>query len=516
MSDPDRPFHSILFQRPGDAARAERSQQPSCFPDLNLDQALDWMTAGRSEYELKPFFYTSLPDPGAVEYRHDILRDLESEPTRKTVQEFGAQMRRMRKQLVQGSKLHYRYQQERWFADAVDTYCQAVRALTEALRRLDLGSPGFQGLTAYLTTYTASDAFTSLVSQTQQLYRDLATMSYSIHIKGNRVRVSKYDSEPDYSAEVENTFTKFKQGAVKDYLVSFRDGPDMSHVEARILDLVARLYPDVFAELDDYTARNQDYLDSVIGSFDREVQFYLAYLEFTAPLKKAGLRFCYPHVSAAARDISADWAFDLALASKLVADKAPVVTNDFALRGAERILVVTGPNNGGKTTFARMFGQLHYLASLGLPVPGQQARLPLPDEVYTHFEREEDITTLHGKLEDELTRIHQVLRQATGRSVLVMNESFTSTTLNDALFLGTEVMRQVIDLGLLCVYVTFVDELASLSEATVSMVAAIAVDNPAERTFKVERRPADGLAYAAAIAAKYGLTYQRVTERVSS
>ena len=516
MPDPDRPFQSILFDRPGSAAQAEQSQQPSCFPDLNLDQALDWMTTGRGEYQLKPFFYTPLPDPGAVKYRHDILRDLENEPTRQTVQEFAAKMRRMRKQLEQAGKLHYRYQQERWFADAVDTYCQAVRALTEGLSRLELSSRGFQGLATYLARYIASDAFTSLVTQTQQLYRDLAMVNYSIHIKGNRVRVGKYEDEPDYSAEVEKTFAKFKQGAVKDYLVSFRDWPDMNHVEARILDLVARLHPDVFAELDGYATRNQDYLDAVIRSFDREVQFYLAYLEFTAPLKNAGLQFCYPQVSAGAREISADASFDLALASKLVSDRAPVVANGFALRGAERILVVTGPNNGGKTTFARMFGQLHYLASLGLPVPGQQAQLLLPDEVYTHFEREEDITTLHGKLEDELTRIHQILEQATGHSVLVMNESFTSTTLNDALYLGTEVMRRVIDLGLLCVYVTFVDELASLSEATVSMVAAIVPDNPAERTFKVERRPADGLAYAAAIAAKYGLTYRRVKERVSS
>jgi len=516
MPDPDHPFPSILFERPVVAARAGQSQQPSCFPDLNLDQAVDWITVGRGEYQLKPFFYTPLPDPRAVQYRHDILRDLENEPTRQAVQEFATQMRRMRKQLEQAGQLHYRYQQERWFTDAVNTYCQAVRALTGGLSHLDLKSAGFQRLTEYLTRYTASDTFTSLAAQTAQVYQNLATVSYSIHIKGNRVRVSKYGGEPDYSAEVEQTFAKFKQGAVKDYLVSFRDWPDMSHVEARILDLVARLYPDVFAELDDYAARNRDYLDAAIGAFDREVQFYLAYLEFTAPLKKSGLRFCYPQMSTAGREISAEASFDLALASKLVPDKAPVVTNGFALRGAERILVVTGPNNGGKTTFARMFGQLHYLASLGLPVPGRQARLLLPDEVYTHFEREEDITTLHGKLEDELTRIHQVLQQASGRSVLVMNESFTSTTLNDALFLGTEVMRRVIDLGLLCVYVTFVDELASLSESTVSMVAAIAADNPAERTFKVERRPADGLAYAAAIAAKYGLTYQRVQERVSS
>jgi len=515
MPDLDRPFGSILFERPGDAARAEQSQQPSCFPDLNLDQALESITAGRGEYQLKPFFHAPLPDAGAVAYRHDILRDLEQEPVRGAVRAFAAQLHQMREQLVQAGKLPYRYQQERWFADAVDTYCQAVRSLTGELSRLGVNSRGFQGLTEYLTRYTASDAFTSLVTQTQQLYRDLATVSYSIHIKGNRVRVSKYEGEPDYSAEVGKTFAKFQQGAVKNYLVGFRDWPDMNHVEARVLDLVARLYPDVFQELDDYAARNRDYLDAVIGAFDREVQFYLAYLEFIAPLKKSGLTFCYPQVSAGPGEIRATGSFDLALASKLVPAKSQVVSNDFALRGAERILVVTGPNNGGKTTFARMFGQLHYLASLGLPVPGRQARLLLPDEVFTHFEREEDIATLHGKLEDELTRIHQILGQATGRSVLVMNESFTSTTLNDALFLGTEVMRRVIDLDLLCVYVTFVDELASLSESTVSMVAAIVPDNPAQRTFKVERRPADGLAYAAAIAAKYGLTYERVKERIA-
>jgi DNA mismatch repair protein MutS len=70
-------------------------------------------------------------------------------------------------------------------------------------------------------------------------------------------------------------------------------------------------------------------------------------------------------------------------------------------------------------------------------------------------------------------------------------------------------------LGLLGVYVTFVDELASLNEACVSMVGAVVPDNPAERTYKIARRPADGLAYAAAIARKYGLSYAQLKGRLT-
>jgi hypothetical protein len=65
----------------------------------------------------------------------------------------------------------------------------------------------------------------------------------------------------------------------------------MDHVEARILELVTRLYPDEFAALDGFCARHASYLDETIRAFDREVQFYAAYLDFTAPIKKAGLDF---------------------------------------------------------------------------------------------------------------------------------------------------------------------------------------------------------------------------------
>lgn len=509
-------FRSILFESAERGPPGDALGPPDFFVDLNLDQIVAAINAGKEEYNLAPFFHWSLRDVDAVLYRHEIMRDLENADLLSRIKSFADALRTMRETLKQADKRYYRRQKEALFLDAVDDYCDAIDALTRDLGLAELRSRGLLSFRDYLTDYAASDRFTSLLAETKKLKADLSTVKYTLQIKGGAITVRKYDSEIDYAAEVEKTFRKFHQGAVKDYRAKFIESSQMNHVEVAVMDFVARLHFDIFVNLSAYCQRNVAYLDETIGAFDREIQFYVAYLDYLEPLRRAGLNFCYPEISSRSKTLGVRDAFDLALANKLAAERAAVVCNDFYLSGAERIFVVSGPNQGGKTTFARMFGQLHYLASLGCPVPGARAQLFLFDRILTHFGREETIDNLRGKLQDDLVRIYEILDRATSQSIIIMNEIFNSTTLNDAIFLGTKIIERITEIGALCVCVTFIDELTLLNDHIVSAVSTIVPERPAERTYRIVRKPADGLAYAMSIAEKYGLTRRQIRERIKS
>ncbi len=510
-------FGSLLFPQPAGPSRAQDQPDLVFACDLFLDQIVDGVAGDREERELiAALLYQPVRDIGILQYRHEVFRDLEDPALFAAARQFAEQVRQVRVHLGQLAKMQSGHQREGWFLDAAAIYCDAVASLARDLDGAAITSRGLLAFREYLASYVASAAFARLASDTADRKSDLAEIVYQVRVKGLRVEASRYDGKPDYSAEIAQTFERFRQGAVKDYRVNYRGWPGMDHVGAQILGLVARLFSAEFSALGDYCRRHANFVDPAIRQFDRELQFYLAFRDYIEPLRSAGLSFCLPELTTGSKEIFATETFDLALAAKLASAGTAVVTNEFHLSDPERVIVVSGPNQGGKTTFARTFGQLHHLGGTGCPVPGNSARLFLPDQILTHFEREEDIANLTGKLEDDLIRIRNALQAATPSSIVIMNEIFTSTTLSDARFLGEKVLAKVIELDLLCVYVTFVDELASFGDTVVSMASTIVPDNPAERTYKVVRKPADGLAYALAIADKHRVTYEQLRGRLTS
>jgi len=279
----------------------------------------------RDEYDLRPLFATPLRDVDTILYRHEVLRDLERPLVADALRRFAQGYRELRQHLTLISNLRYKHNRNGWFLHAVTIYGEALLSLKSDLQRANLNSRGLLAFRDYLADYTASDHFTELIAQAKRIRASLSTVRYCVLVSGLTVRVRRYEEEADYGAEVAQCFDKFRQRAAADYRVAFPDSPDTDHVEAQILDCVARLYPEIFAELDQFCTVNSDFPDQAIKRFDREIQFYLAYLEFINKLQSAGLQFCYPRIATKNKAVHVRDGFDLALAAKRIPEQSPIV-----------------------------------------------------------------------------------------------------------------------------------------------------------------------------------------------
>ena len=151
-------FHSILFPSEDDRPPSEAIAQPDFFVDLNLNQVVAAITAGKQEYNLTPFFHWPLGNVDVVLYRHEVMRDLEDDVLFANIKTFASALRSMRETLKELKKRHYKHEKEALFLAAVDGYCDAIASLRRDLDVAKLHSRGLLSFREYLTDYAASDS----------------------------------------------------------------------------------------------------------------------------------------------------------------------------------------------------------------------------------------------------------------------------------------------------------------------------------------------------------------------
>jgi hypothetical protein len=184
-------------------------------------------------------------------------------------------------------------------------------------------------------------------------------------------------------------------------------------------------------------AQSADHVKSFFSMLRLELAFYLGCLNLHDKLAGKGEPVCFPEPLAAGQLIfTAQGIYDVCLTLHL---ENQVVGNEVCADG-KSLVMITGANQGGKSTLLRSLGLAHLMMQAGMFVGARSFRAGVCNGVFTHFKREEDATMESGKLDEELSRMSVIASQITRHSILLCNESFASTNERE----GSEIARQVI------------------------------------------------------------------------
>lgn len=499
-------FCSILFLTQAE----ELPETEAVFCDLELQQIFAAAEQERPEGDLAKLYRMPLKKKEEVCFRQGVMRDIiagAAEPLCR----FLSDMQAMRLFFAESGASN-KYVSACKHLKGMVCYVRAVSRLDKRLAALPMKSFGMKRFQAELSNYIYSERFCCWQSTAENLFAELLSVHYMLHITDNVIEVCSFRNEQNLQDKLANLLGAFN---IQEKELGKRRQEsrqlEQSQVEEDILARLADVYPELFSRVQDFCEADSFLCREDFAGFEREANFYMSYLSVMDKCKAKGIVFSLPHISDTGREVSCEEGVDLALA--LHKDK--VVGNSFFLRQEERIVVVTGPNQGGKTTFARMLGQLVYLASLGLPVPARRASIFLPGHIFTHFEQPENGAAREGRLFDDIERIYVILQQAVSGDLLIINEMLAAAAKQDALALGRKIIQQVADKGVFCVYVTFLAELAAFDERTVSMVSQVA-DSRGRRTYEIKRQKADGKGYTSSLVQSYHLTQSDVVRRIGA
>ncbi len=419
--------------------------------DLELETLFDAMSRGDQYLRdlTEKVFLTSLTDPGEILYRQAILRDCLGQPV--VVRELYS--------LAVEALESKRKAQHFWFRDTPDSL------LRKSLRVLELLTDMLRRLRKLADDHAAafrSDGYTRFFSM---LERDLAddylddVERYLSELEFRRgtlisAELGRGNSGTSYVLRKPNErslLDRIAPGGPASYsfTIPARDEHGMEslgELRGRGINLVANAL-----------AQSTDHILSFFGMLRAELGFYVACLNLQEQLAEKGEPTCFPvPLPAESSVFSARRLYDACLSFHL---GSRVVGNDVDGDG-KQLMLITGANQGGKSTFLRSVGLAQLMMQAGMFVPAESLRANVCAGVFMHFKREEDPSMTSGKLDEELGRMSEIADSIAPSGLLLCNESFASTNEREGSEIARQVVGALVEAKVKVVYVTHLFDLA--------------------------------------------------------
>lgn len=519
------------------AGRGDRPLVDRAAADLGLDSL-------RTRFELPAeFLYELCTDPAAIRYRQEVLADAVASSDLRTL---FAQLQPMLHELAYFTKTRTEQssplQQAVWRLGELETYVACLTALGDAAALPGMRSAGMGALGAFVSERRQDPVYRRLEAELPALRGGLkrrASVTIGINLDSQlrpseatllRVHDRKFEDTPLLTRlfGVSNPFrplTRVNRTSSMTPLLGELD---------RVLGAVARPLARALGQFVQLQVRD-------VLPLEQEIRFYLGGARLVLALRERGMPTCVPGMAPAAdRRAQATELYDVSLALRGAPQEAAgaVVRNDLDAGEDGRIAILTGPNQGGKTTFVRAVGVMQVLAQAGLHVAARTAAISPADRVITHFPSQEGGAGEDGRLAEEARRLGAVFAEASERSVVLLNESLSSTSPSESLYLAEDVVRALRLLGARAIFATHLHELGERLDRinaegdggslVVSLVAGIAPDRDGadgadgsdgsqtrmRRTYRIAPGPPVGSSYARDIADRYQISFERLKPKI--
>ena len=268
-----------------------------------------------------------------------------------------------------------------------------------------------------------------------------------------------------------------------------------------------------------YVLDNTNFLLNLLG----EIEFTAKATEAMRRLKEKGCVLCTPELRPMAeRAFRTDSLYNPCVALKIEDD---IVPNDVVFDENAMIYVLTGPNRGGKSVVTCAIGIAQAMLQLGMFLPAKSAVISPVDAIFTHFPTGAEDTIDKGRLGEECARLDEIFDSVTANSLVLLDESLSSTGSFEASYIAAEVLGGLSMVGCRCLFSTHLHELAAeIDNINAKTKAAggapidtlVAGIEEGKRSFRIVRAKPDGKSYARDIANKYGLSYESITEKIKN